>query len=59
MYKIMWKIPGEYPEEIDTAKDIKEANYLINEYNIAFHGQDRVYKKKAKRQSWKRQEYNI
>ena len=48
-YRIMYKYENEYPEEIDTAEDIKEANYLVNEYQIAYHNQGRVYKQKIRK----------
>jgi hypothetical protein len=58
-YRIMYEYPGEYPEEIDTAGDIKEANYLVNEYTIAFHNVGKVYKKKVSKPNRPKPEFNI
>ena len=35
-YKIMGKYKGQAWEVVDTATSKKEANYLLNEYRIAF-----------------------
>lgn len=37
-YKLMWK-----GEEIDTADNTKEAEYLQGEYNLAFGGGVSIY----------------
>ena len=37
MYKIMWN-GGYGVEEIDTAEDADEAEYLVNEYRLAYGG---------------------
>ena len=58
-YQIMFKLPGEYPEEIDLAKDIREANYLVNEYELAYKGAGKVYKRKIRQSSRPRPEFNI
>jgi len=36
MFKIIGKYKNNKPEEIDEAETLKEANYLVGEYRLAF-----------------------
>ena len=47
MYIIIGVCQGR-KEEIDTAKDKKEADYLVNEYKMAFGKGWRIYKQKSR-----------
>jgi streptomycin 6-kinase len=43
---IMYRYPGNEPEVVDTAEDMKEAKYLLTEYRMAYGGVGSLWLKK-------------